>query len=408
MFLAQRSGFAEQLNAVAVARARLGDVALTDLSDTNPTRHGLTDPAITEALARAATRSGGYDPDPRGPIRARAALAERFGGEPGDYWLTPGTSQAYGWLFALLADPGEVVATPRPGYPLVEPLAQLAGIDVAYYPAHYLHPHGWEYDLDELAAVAARPGVRAVVAVHPNNPTGGYAPAALADACRGLPLIADEVFWPFDTPTAGPAPTGSKRPALAGNQPGGKAGTRPAASARPPRLSGALDHLVFGLDGFSKLLAAPQLKLGWIRLSGPRGQTALAAAALDRIADAYLPVSGPIAEAVPDLLALVDATVRRVRERLAGNLALAAARFDGGAYRVRRCAGGWTALVDVPRIRPDDELVVALLERGRLIVHPGWFYDLDDAGTLALSLLPSPAAFARGCELLRDTIDALG
>ena len=378
--LSRRSAPDALPNVIALARAGLGDVRVVDLSDSNPTRHGLTDLAVSQVVARAAARPPAYDPDPRGPIRAREALAARFGGHPSEYWVTAGTSMAYGWLFALLADAGHAVAVPQPGYPLVEPLAHLADLNTVEYPAYYLHPHGWENDLDALGRVLAERPARAVVVVHPNNPTGACADAALLDVCArtGVPVIVDEVFWPFAVEAPTPA----------------------------PRLPGATSTLTFGLDGVSKLLAVPHLKLGWIRMSGPPAAVAEAAPVLDRIADAYLPVSTPIADALPDLLALADAQIARVRARLATNVAFAR-EFFAAPYRVRRVDAGWTVLVDVPRVFGTNDLAVTLLERAHLSVQPGWLYDLETPGALALSLLPEPAAFADGCRGLRDAIAAL-
>ncbi|MEA4944030.1 MAG: pyridoxal phosphate-dependent aminotransferase [Propionicimonas sp.] len=390
MILSRRCAAEDPLNTIARTRAALeaSGVQLLELSDSNPTRHDLLDPAVADVLARTARTSTCYDPDPRGPIVAREALAEYAGGSPDDYWLTPGTSAAYGWLFALLTDPGEQVAIPQPGYPLLEPLARLAGTGLVRYPSYYLHPHGWEYDLDALDRLAADPATRAVVVVNPNNPTGAAADQADAlielccrqDGC----LVADEVFAPFGLDAA----TG-----------------RTVDSPGIRRLAGTSSVLSFGLDGLSKLLAAPHLKLGWIRLSGPRKDVARVAPVLDRIADAYLPASGPTAAALPDLLRLAPTSVARIGARLRQNLATARTLFTGPGYRVRRCDGGWTVLVDIPRVLPEDDVVLALLRRG-IAVQPGWFFDLDSPGTLALSLLP--ADFAERCGLLKSTLDALG
>ncbi len=383
VLLARRAAPAETLNAISRTRAGLESrgVRLLELSDSNSTRHGLLDPGVAEALSRAAATSTGYDPDPRGPAVARTSLAARFGGHPDDYWLTAGTSDAYGWLFSLLTDPGEAVAIPRPGYPLLEPLARLAGTDLDYYPAYYLHPHGWEYDLDALAAALRRSSTKAVVVVNPNNPTGAYADQAetILALCQAhdRPLIADEVFARF-----------------------------PLDAGEPLSLAGTTDVLTFALDGLSKLLAAPHLKLGWIRLSGPAADVARVAPVLDRIADAYLPVSGPTAAALPVLLDLADSSAGRITDRLRTNLAATRTIFGDPSYRVRHCGGGWTVLVDVPRVLPDDDLILTLLRDHHLAVQPGWFYDLDSDGTLALSLLP--ADFPDRARSLRAALEALG
>ncbi|MCL2464606.1 MAG: pyridoxal phosphate-dependent aminotransferase, partial [Micrococcales bacterium] len=204
--------------------------------------------------------------------------------------------------------------------------------------------------------------------------------APLIEAARagGVAMIADEVFGPF------------------------------ALDGEPRSLAGEDGVLTFTLDGLSKLLCAPQLKLGWLRVSGPPDEVATAAAALETIADTYLSVGTPVARALPDLLALAGEAVAATRERLVTNLATARRLLDDDGWRVRRCDGGWTVLVDVPRWAPDDELALHLLRHAHLSVHPGWFYDLPTPGVLALSLLPRPEAFAEGCRRLRAGVDALG
>ncbi|MDR0285055.1 MAG: pyridoxal phosphate-dependent aminotransferase [Propionibacteriaceae bacterium] len=382
--LARRLG-TEAPNAIARRRAELAaaGIELTDLTDTNPTRHGLFDPAILEVVARHTLRAGRYDPGPRGPWPARAALAERYGGDPEDYWLCASTSEAYGWLFSLLAEPGEAVAVPRPGYPLVEPLARLHSVATRGYPTFYVHPSGWELDRDSLADVVADKAVRAVVVVNPNNPTGAYADAGVVDvaAARGLPLIADEVFFPYRLGV--------------GDEAGGVAGGR---------IAGHESTLTFGLDGLSKLLAAPQLKVGWIRLSGPRLARAQAGRALDEIADTYLSVNAPVALALPELLGLADGCVARVTARLAANLAIAQAVLN--PWRVRTVYGGWMMLLDVPPLMEADALSVALMERAGLYVHPGYFYDLDGT-TLAISLLAEEGVFRESCTRLAAALTVL-
>ena len=195
-------------------------------------------------------------------------------------------------------------------------------------------------------------------------------------AKAGVPLIADEVFYPY----------------------------RLGRGSQRVRLASDGQSVVITLDGLSKLLAAPQLKLGWLRVGGPSSLTAALAARLDAIADTYLSVNSPVACALPDLLGLVDGTVARVLERCQANLAQLRELGDG--FRVRRVEGGWVALVDLPPVGDDDQIARELLRCG-LFAHPGWLYDVGDTGVLAISLLPEPAAFGELCNRLAALVDDL-
>jgi aspartate/methionine/tyrosine aminotransferase len=338
---------------------------------------------VLEAVAAAAGRSGRYEPDPRGPLEARQALAAYLGGEADDYWLTASTSLAYQHVFAIVGDPGGLVAVPAPGYPLIDPLAALSGLRTAAYPWHYVHPHGWWLDPQPLAALANREELAAIVAVNPGNPTGAYVDGddreTVLAACQqaDVALICDEVFAAY--PLQG----------------------------QPSSLSGEGSVVTFTLGGLSKLVCAPQLKLAWLRLSGPPGALGPVRSALDHIADAYLSPASPVALALPEILAASDDVHRLAGERLAANLVTARQVLGHAPYRVRRCDGGWSVIVDVPRYLEADDLVCALMRDSGLSVHPGWFYDLPDSGALALSLLPEPNDFAERCRRLREGVDAL-
>jgi aspartate/methionine/tyrosine aminotransferase len=214
------------------------------------------------------------------------------------------------------------------------------------------------------------------VVVNPGNPTGAYANVETIQAAAAkanMPLIADEVFRPFtlDATTAG------------------------ASFAEAP------ESLCFTLDGVSKRLAAPGIKLGWIRLTGPPELTAQAAAQLDQIADAYLTVSTAAAAALPAMLELEATTQAAVRARTSINLKLLREVWPG---RVRSAEAGWVAVVDAPAPEPDLEL--RLLAEHRLSVHPGWFYGLPGNRALVVSLLPTPDRFAANLERLIKAVDA--
>lgn len=363
-----------------VAERRAAGLPLIDLSESNPTRCGLTPAtALAAALARLADApdSARYDPDPRGPLAARTAIAAyhaRDGAQvaPEHVVLTAGTSEGYAHLFRLFADPGDVVHVPTPGYPLFEHLAALEGVACAPCP---LGRRGarWRIDLDAFAA-ALTPRSRAVVVIDPHNPTGCFVDpedwVSLRSIARerGLALLSDEVFADFAT-------GGTPRP------PGALAG----ADAGPL-------HCV--LSGASKVLALPQCKIAWIVVAGPAHARDEALARLEFIADAYLSVSPLLAGALPELLAQREAIQGPIRARIARNRAALAASGLGALP----AEAGWQAIVRVAG-RDEDSLTAALLDAG-VLVQPGSLFDLEERGAahLVVSLLPEPVHFDAALE----------
>lgn len=387
--------------AAALAARRAAGLPVLDLTDSNPTRAGLEAPrrAWQRALRTVAEDPRGLDyaPDPCGDPAARAAVARHHAlagcpVDPAQVVLTSGTSEAYAHLFRLLADPGDRVLVPRPGYPLFDYLAGLESVETDVYPLRAGAAGAWRIDLDALeAAVEAR--TRAVLVVQPHNPTGARVAAAeaarLGDLCRrrGLALISDEVFL-----ASSPAAGGSL---LAG------AGT---AEAGPLR---------FALSGASKLLALPQLKLSWIVVAGPETLRREALARLELVADTFLSVSGPAQLALPSLLDAEPGIRAELVARLAGaRERVRAALVDEPGIELLPSAGGWAALLELRAGEggpaPDeDALVEALLEAHGVVVHPGWLFDLaprsadgEPAAHLVLSLLTRPDALDRGLRAI--------
>jgi aspartate/methionine/tyrosine aminotransferase len=236
--------------------------------------------------------------------------------------------------------------------------------------------HGrWELDVDSLRG--APTSVRALILVTPNNPTGSYISAREFEEVlvlcrnRGWALIADEVFADY---------------VLDGEQPLTDLATR-------------ADVLAFTLGGASKMLGLPQLKLGWMIAGGRQDQRRDALGALEHVADTYLSVSTPVQVAAPSLLRDAASVRAAIHERVRGNLRRARDITDRHpACRVLRVEGGWCATVRIPATRPEDTLVVDLLESERVLVHPGYFFDFPHEAFIVVSLLPEPDIFADGFE----------
>jgi len=380
---ARRSAWPRAENALseAVSRARASERPLVDLTLSNPTEAGLPLPegALLEALADAANL--GYHPDPRGLPAARQAIAARLGLDPGRVLLTASTSEAYAFLFKVLADPGDGVLVPAPSYPLFEYLAGLEGLALAPYRLRY--DGRWHLDRDALRE-AVGPRARAIVAIHPNNPTGSYLSreelAFLADLCaeRGLALVSDEVFLDY------------------------------ALSSDPARAPSAVSQarcLTFSLSGLSKLAGLPQLKLGWIAASGPEPALSEALARLELVADTYLSVSSPVQHAAPRLLELAAGFQDAVRARLRRNLATAREALAPPAPATPlHVDGGWSLPLRLPATRTGEAWALELLESEGLLVQPGYFYDFEGEAYLVVSLLTPEPVFAKGMQRLRAAL----
>jgi aspartate/methionine/tyrosine aminotransferase len=153
-------------------------------------------------------------------------------------------------------------------------------------------------------------------------------------------------------------------------------------------------HLSFTLGGLSKSVGLPQVKLGWIVVGGPERDRKAALGALELIADSFLSVSTPVQVALPHLLHAGAAVRQSIQRRTHANLeALRAAARECPACDVLRVDGGWAAVIRVPATRSEEQLVLDLLEREHVLVHPGYFFDFRTEAFIVVSLLPPESLF---------------
>ncbi len=364
------------LNPIAQLRGELERAGkqVLDLTESNPTAAGLVySPVMLEGLASEQALK--YEPDPRGWARAREAVAEYYAARglrvPEDrILLTASTSEAYTYLFKLLADPGEEVLVPRPSYPLFEFLASLEAVEVGQYPLRY--DGAWHIDFAALEARLTQ-RTRAVVVVNPNNPTGSFLKRSELErldelcAARGVALISDEVFCDYGFPGD---------------------------PERVETIAGERKALSFSMSGLSKVAGLPQLKLGWMVVSGPGQREAYER--LEWIADTFLSVGTPVQVALEGLIAAGLGVQRQIRERTAANLAWLKSKTAASALQVLNVEGGWYAVVQVPRTRSEEKWTLGLLREQGVLVQPGFFYDFEAEAFLVLSLLTPEAVFREG------------
>jgi aspartate/methionine/tyrosine aminotransferase len=157
--------------------------------------------------------------------------------------------------------------------------------------------------------------------------------------------------------------------------------------------------MTFCLGGLSKSCGLPQLKLGWIAVSGPPPLRDEALARLELVADTYLSVGTPVQRALPDLLAGGPAVRAAIAARVAGNLDFLRSRTTPPSpVSLLEPEGGWYAPLRIPATLTEDERIVRLLEDDGLLVHPGYFFDFPHEAYLVVSLLPEPETFGAAVD----------
>jgi alanine-synthesizing transaminase len=370
---------------LALDELRASGVPLLDLTASNPTHCGFhyDSTAILSAFQNPAALT--YDPQPKGTLAARREVARYYLDDhqttvdPESLFLTTSTSEAYSYVFRLLCNPGDELLLPKPSYPLFEFLAGLQ--DVHLVPYSLAYAHGWFIDFQSLERTLT-PRIRAILLVHPNNPTGSYVHpeelARLNAICRerNLALIADEVFldFPFDSPP---------RKTFAANA----------------------EVLTFTLSGLSKISALPQMKIAWLAVTGPNTLVRPALDRLEIIADTYLSLSAPAQAALlallaqrhslrPQLLARIRENRDHLQSQLRSHPACELLHAEAGWYAVLRYSANSSAHAS------DEDLAIHLLLAHHVLLHPGHFYGFPSNGYLVLSLLTPPADFREGVQRL--------
>jgi alanine-synthesizing transaminase len=364
---------------------RLAGERLLDLTISNPTEALPDYPHVEIVRAYGAIGDLHYEPDALGTPHARRCIAEWYGAlglrAPAErIVLTASTSEAYSILFKLLCDPGDELLIPSPSYPLFESLAQAEAVKTKLY--RLIYDGSWFIDLDSVKdAISAR--TKAIVVVNPNNPTGSFLKAhevieLMEMAARyDLALISDEVFMTY--------------PAVA-------------AEDRVGSLIGRDQVLSFSLNGLSKAMGMPQMKLGWMVINGPQKEAVSALGKLELLLDSYLSVGTPVQRALRDLFeigsrihAKIDLRLRRNREALGA--------LHHSTVEALAGEGGWSAILRVPAVHTEEAWISNLLSGRGIVVQPGYFYDMAQEAYLVVSLLTNPGNFAVGIDRLKQLAD---
>jgi aspartate/methionine/tyrosine aminotransferase len=355
-----------------------------DLTISNPTRCGFQYPVNEILAAYHHAENLDYKPEPKGMIEARKAVCDFYQAkghslDPAHLILTASTSEAYSFLFKLLADPDDEILVPTPSYPLFDYLAGLNDVKVRPYSLFY--DQRWCLDFQSIKD-RITPRTQAMVLVNPNNPTGSsfteieYREIINICQAHNLPIISDEVFMDF-----------------------------PFAGKTMKSFLGEEGVLCFVLGGLSKTLALPQMKLSWIYASGPESILKESLDKLEMIADTYLSVNTPVQNALPELLRLSVVIQEQVLKRINDNQMVIHGflpnLFDSECLQSE---GGWSAILKLPWGIAEDKFTLQLLEEDKLYLHPGFFFDIPGNRSIVMSLLTDVKTMQQGLEILEKRI----
>ena len=390
MRFSKRTSWATNSNLLAakLAQKRRAGHAIIDLTESNPTRCSfryLKPNLLKPFLYKRNLR---YEPDPKGLLKTREAVARYYSDKkvkinPEDIFITAGTSEAYSFLFHLLADAGEAIASPRPSYPLFDYLADMNDVKLVRYPLVY--QDGWQIAKNSLEK-CFKNKPKALIVLNPNNPTGNFVSANervfINELCakKNAAIISDEVFLDF-----------------AWNGP-------------PPRtFADNKQVLTFTLSGISKILGLPQMKLSWIVVSGPEPLKKKAIERLEIIADTYLSANTPSQHALPVWFKNREKTLREILDRLLTNRTYLEKAFeDIGGVQLMQSQGGWYSTIRCRSGLSDEELAIFFLEHHNILIYPGFFFDFPQEGHFVLSQLVPEEDYKMGINCLYKGLIKLG
>ncbi len=383
----QRTNWCSGVNPLTerLREKRRSRAEIIDLTESNPTQCGLDLPEEEILSAMQDRRSLCYEPTPHGLPLSREQIAryyQRHGKEVGlrDILLTASTSEAYALVFKLLLDPGDQVLIPRPSYPLFDYLLALDDVEAVSYPLTY--DGWWNFDPSAMEEkVSAR--TRAVLLVHPGNPTGAYLKqnelAEIRSIARRhqLALVVDEVFLDYRL-TEDPESAGS--------------------------LAGEQDVLTFVLSGLSKVAGLPQMKLSWICVGGEESVKRRAMDRLEHMNDLFLSVGTPVQHALGRFLELAEHIRAQILSRIVANYEFLREPNSGGVS-VLRVEGGWYAILRLPAVLSSEQWAMRLLSRQNVFTHPGYLFDFAIEGCLVVSLLTPTETFRTGIRRILKGVE---
>ncbi|MBL1217518.1 MAG: aminotransferase class I/II-fold pyridoxal phosphate-dependent enzyme [Planctomycetes bacterium] len=345
----------------------------------------VTPPHIIEATYQAmlANRNG-YAPSSGIPeaVQAINREAARKGIDSICHtFVTSGASEGIELALSALANPGDNVLTPSPGYPLYT--AVLAKIGVANREYYLDEDNAWQPDINDIRA-KINDRTRAVVLINPNNPTGSLCSTdtlrQLVDLCieHNLVLISDEIYdkLVFD-------------------------GCEHVSTAS---LSSELKCITF--NGLSKSYVVPGFRVGWGIISGPADELEDYCEAIRKMERARLCANHPEQYAIKPALEGPQDHIQEMITRLQRRRDLSVSMLNeiDGISCVSP-GGAFYAFPSVYVSIPDEDFVKQVIRETGVVIVPGsGFGQRPGTGHFRIVFLPPDEILTAAFERLAGVV----
>ncbi|MGC9053147.1 MAG: pyridoxal phosphate-dependent aminotransferase [Candidatus Hydrogenedens sp.] len=353
---------------------------LFDLTLSNPTKANFLYPETEILQALSKSQSLLYEPTPKGSYEARETISLYYSSlgfsvSVDDIFLTSGTSEGYSYIIKLICNPDDEILVPAPSYPLLDFIASLELVKVVPY--HFEEQNNSWFLSTKNIINSVNNKTKLLFLVQPNNPTGNIlSHVEIHDLLSfaeeyNLVIVVDEVFRDY----------------LFSNE--------------SPHLFSSSQIPIFTLNGISKTLALPQLKLSWFVCSCPENRKKELYEGLEIIADTYLSVNTPVQVALADLFQIKDSIQIQIQNRISNNLKYAITQFSKCPYITSYPPqGGWYLVIKISNtIESEEKLIIDLLNQTGVYVHPGGMFRFPDNNFyMILSLLPEENIFQEGIQ----------
>lgn len=311
-----------------------------------------------------------YSPDSKGNIKTRKYISKDFE----NVFLTASTSESYFLILSSLANLEAKVSLPKPSYPIFEHLLNGIKIDYEFYDLRF--ENNWEIDISKL-----NPKCKFLVLISPSNPTGTCITQKKLDEIllwgskKKVIVILDSVFEDFSE----------------------------------SKLNISTDYLAFKLNGISKQLALPDMKLAYFEVFSNNQE--ILAETLEKLEiqnDTYLNSSSLIQDIYPSIHSKSLNFQNEMKESIGRSREKIFKELISLGFEVVKPTGGIHILFRIKKSSKlsltEEDIVIKLLKEYKVFIHPGYFYDYEESEyySFVLSVLDDKKDILEALKLLKS------